>query len=49
VTVGVLNLAEADADVERKQRGQSLAEQAEEWSSSLRAFVVHAWPVIETG
>lgn len=48
---GILSIAEADAAVERKRRGQSLMEQAEEWSSSLRLFVEHAWAggEIETG
>ncbi len=40
---GILSIAEADAAVERKRRGQSLMEQAEEWSGSLRLFVEHAW------
>lgn len=38
-----LTMAEAEAALERKERGQSLAEQAAEWSESLRLFVVHAW------
>ncbi len=40
---GILTPAEADAAVLRKQRGQALGEQAEEWSSSLRLFVEHCW------
>jgi predicted phage terminase large subunit-like protein len=39
----ILTLAEADAMLEAKQRGQSLGEQAQEWSNSLRLFVRHAW------
>src|ERR1051326_5387180 len=38
-----LSLAEAEAALERKQRGQNMAEQAAEWSSSLRLFVQFAW------
>ncbi len=40
---GILNIAEALSAVERKQRQQSLAEQAAEWSGNLRLFVEHAW------
>ncbi len=46
---GVLNVAEALAAVERKERGQSLAEQAEAWSKSLRLFVQHAWEELYEG
>jgi predicted phage terminase large subunit-like protein len=42
-TIGRLTLAEAEAALERKDRGQTLEEQAEEWSASLRPFVRHAW------
>ncbi len=38
-----LSLAEAEAAAERKERGQSLSEQASEWSGSLRLFVRHSW------
>ncbi len=43
VPASVLSIAEADAAVERGRRGQSFAEQADEWSRSLRLFVQHAW------
>jgi predicted phage terminase large subunit-like protein len=42
-TLSRLSLAEAEAALERKQRGQTLEEQAEEWSASLRLFVRNAW------
>jgi predicted phage terminase large subunit-like protein len=39
----ILTIAEAEAMVEAKTRGQTLQEQAAEWTSSLRLFVQHAW------
>ncbi len=43
MAASVLSIAEADAAVERGVRGQSFAEQALEWSGSLRLFVKHSW------
>lgn len=42
-TLSRLTLAEAEAALERSRRGQTLEEQAEEWSGSLRLFVRQAW------
>lgn len=42
-----LTLEEMKAALERKRAGKTQAEQAAEWSSSLRLFVEAAWPVIE--
>lgn len=39
----VFTPAAAEAAIERMERGQAFLEQAEEWSSSLRLFVEHAW------
>ncbi len=36
-------MAEERAALERRRRGQSFAEQAGEWSGSLRLFLEHAW------
>lgn len=41
--LGLLTISEGEAAIERKQRGQSLEEQAEEWSGSLKLFVKYAW------
>lgn len=48
-SLSVLSLGEAEAALERARRGQSIAEQAQEWSGSLRLFVREAWGELGIG
>ncbi len=47
MSVVEFNLAELDAAIERAQTGQTLADQAEEWSADLHTFLRQAWRVLE--
>ena len=40
-------LSELDAEIERRQTGQTFADQAEEWAKDLHTFLRQAWPVLE--
>jgi predicted phage terminase large subunit-like protein len=42
-----LSIAEGEAYIQRARAGQSLADQAQDWSGDLRAFIAHFWSIVE--